>query len=532
MRIESDQKTTVAATSTESPQSGRNFTNALKQSASDVEWGNNLIRDDISENIDAVDFSVKRNRGAEADMSLSFVNNGSYFKDWTIQVTVPYEIKEIKNAEIVSRDGNTYTIRATRANDDVFAGEKTTIDFVAQSASGNYQSPENISFQQGGLTKAAGRTWFPTAQIERFRDRSDYWQAPYDVSTQSRQSNAVFKQPVLPFDTSSLFQSMQDDAVRQSVIQRGAVEQGELEQAILDETILGGMRQQNKTARARGNTANDVIRPTDPITQSDAAPRPVNKQVSGKAIRLDFENQRTGSAYTRANQQKDLDVAFAKKDADFMTEIVAGDAISGNKALRVEYGPDKITAVGTAFKVPPQKEYYVQYSVKFDKDFDFDGPTRSAGKLPGLGSASLASGGVRPNGANGFTSRVMWTENGRAKLYTYHMDQPDKWGHNTFFKDGGQDVHFQRGQWHTITQRVRINDGNQKNGEIEAWMDGKRVASRSGLRFVNNGTKIDKFFLSTFFGGNSKEFLPNKTVGATFDNFIISADKNDVARNG
>ncbi len=138
------------------------------------------------------------------------------------------------------------------------------------------------------------------------------------------------------------------------------------------------------------------------------------------------------------------------------------------------------------------------------------------------GAGDLASGGNKPNGSNGFTSRYMWREDGRAVLYLYHMDQPGTYG-----EDIDLGTKFERGKWHKLTQRVRVNDNGQANGAVDVWMDDRQVLSRDGLRFTN-GQEIDTAYFSTFHGGNGSDWWPSSNVNAYFDDFVVSTDKTDV----
>jgi len=169
------------------------------------------------------------------------------------------------------------------------------------------------------------------------------------------------------------------------------------------------------------------------------------------------------------------------------------------------------------------------YWVFFAPNFDFDGSKLSGGKLPGLGSQGLCSGGDDCDGNNGFTSRYMWRENGKAVLYLYHMDKAGKYGDDLELIDqNAQVIHFQRGQWHHLVQRVRINDDNQSNGEVEVWVDQTKVLSKKNLKFVTNEQGVDRLYFSTFHGGAGKEWWPSKDVYAYFDDFVISTKAFDV----
>ena len=77
-------------------------------------------------------------------------------------------------------------------------------------------------------------------------------------------------------------------------------------------------------------------------------------------------------------------------------------------------------------------------------------------------------------------------------------------------------------------QRVRINDGDRSNGEIDVWMDGERVLDLNELRFVTNNRGIDALMFSTFHGGSTDDWLPERTVYSYWDDFIVSPNAADV----
>ncbi|MDJ0634324.1 MAG: hypothetical protein QNJ34_14140 [Xenococcaceae cyanobacterium MO_188.B29] len=248
-------------------------------------------------------------------------------------------------------------------------------------------------------------------------------------------------------------------------------------------------------------------------------------------VAVGFEQHKVGTVYNRSAQSKDWEVVWSKSNwMNNYATITDSQAHSQDKALRITYPPDATAGGSAAWKLPAEKEYYLSYWVKFSEDFDFDGSKKSGGKLPGLaGAGGYCSGGQTCNGNNGFSARYMWGKNGRVKLYLYHMNKPTKWGENFWFKDSnGQDVYFQRGKWHNLVQRVKINDGKKSNGEIDVWMDGEQVISLKGLKFVTNNQGIDSLMFSTFHGGHSSDWWPDYEVYSYWDDFVVSTDASDV----
>lgn len=59
-------------------------------------------------------------------------------------------------------------------------------------------------------------------------------------------------------------------------------------------------------------------------------------------------------------------------------------------------------------------------------------------------------------------------------------------------------------------------------------MNGEQVLDIDNLQFVSNNKGIDALMFSTFHGGNSKDFLPEREVHSYFDDIVISTNASDV----
>ena len=253
--------------------------------------------------------------------------------------------------------------------------------------------------------------------------------------------------------------------------------------------------------------------------------------VSNSEIAINFENHDPGTNYDFETQQIDWDAEWSSNDMNLHTEITNEESVSGNHSLKVNYPSDRQFGAGAGWKLESNNEYYLQYQVKFQEGFDFNGTYdwSSGGKLPGLGADGLCSGGSTCTGENGFTSRPMWRENGRGVLYLYHMNKEGQYGDDLRLQyENGDDFHYNPGQWHEVTQRVKINDGNQANGEVDVWIDGRQFLDEEGFQFVNNGQGVDRLFFNTFHGGNSSDWWPDANVDAYFDDFIATTNAADV----
>ena len=173
--------------------------------------------------------------------------------------------------------------------------------------------------------------------------------------------------------------------------------------------------------------------------------------------------------------------------------------------------------VGKGFKAATNlgshESVYLEYKVRFAEDFDFV----LGGKLPGLAGGSLTS-GQKPTGEDGWLGRIMWREGGEGVAYVYHPDMPGKWGENISLGN----FWFQKGVIHTIGLEVVMNTPGQNDGSIRAWLDGVLVVERTDMRFRDiPELAIDSLAFSTFFGGNTAAWAPDKDETAEFGDLKI-----------
>ncbi|WP_159945700.1 MULTISPECIES: polysaccharide lyase [unclassified Nocardiopsis] len=210
-------------------------------------------------------------------------------------------------------------------------------------------------------------------------------------------------------------------------------------------------------------------------------------------------------------------------------------AVSGERSLRVFYpegeiGPRESGALAP-FRLTPEREYHVSFWARFSEDFSWGG-TAYGGKLGvGLAGGSVCSGGEDCDGENGFSARMIWREDGRAAVYYYHMDKRGKYGDQEFLRVDGTDVHYPRGRWVHIAQRLRVNtvtDGRANpDGEIEVFYNGSPAALVTGLRMVTNDDLVDKAYLSTFFGGSTERYAPVRDSYVWYDDLAAFSPDTD-----
>lgn len=168
------------------------------------------------------------------------------------------------------------------------------------------------------------------------------------------------------------------------------------------------------------------------------------------------------------------------------------------------------------------------YDIFFEDGFEF----RLGGKLPGLCGGECYTGNAMPATGDGWSARIMWRKNGNAVQLIYFMGQISEYGDDFKWDLGGTiaQKQFTTGKWHRIVNKVSMNTVSapgkgDKNGRVQAWLDGELTLDVDTLRLRDYDTlHVDKFYLSTFHGGSSAEWAPTHDCYIRYDNFTISTD--------
>ena len=212
---------------------------------------------------------------------------------------------------------------------------------------------------------------------------------------------------------------------------------------------------------------------------------------------------------------------------------------SSGTALRLKYpqgcvGTSKKTGCATQFTIPldqaEAEELWVSYELYFEDNFDF----RNGGKLPGFCGGKCYTGGDKPKEADGWSDRVMWKKDGFLTQYVYHAKQKGKYADNFKWDLNGSldQKKISTGQWHKIVMHVKLNDvDNQKqlssNGILQTWFDGELVVDIDTMLLRNDtNQKIDRFYFSTFHGGNDQNYAPRRDSFIRFRRLKISREEN------
>lgn len=168
------------------------------------------------------------------------------------------------------------------------------------------------------------------------------------------------------------------------------------------------------------------------------------------------------------------------------------------------------------------------YDIFFEEGFEF----QLGGKLPGLCGGKCYTGNAMPETGDGWSARIMWRKGGNAVQLIYFMGQHSEYGDDFKWDLGGKNpqAQFTIGKWHRIVNKVSMNTvktpgAGDKNGRVQAWLDGELVLDVDTLRLRDYDTlHVDKFYLSTFHGGSSAEWAPTYDNFIRFDNFTVSTD--------
>jgi hypothetical protein len=162
------------------------------------------------------------------------------------------------------------------------------------------------------------------------------------------------------------------------------------------------------------------------------------------------------------------------------------------------------------------KRAVLSYRVRFPIGFDFV----KGGKLPGFFGGKGNSGGIIPDGTDGFSFRLMWGLGGRGNVYAY-LPSSVRYGTGLLVHK----FNFRTGVWHQIVQELILNDPGYSNGVFRLWMDGQFVGEESNVLVRTIGDlKINGMFFDVFFGGNDDSWAPPADTYIDFSDFSMRGE--------
>lgn len=220
-----------------------------------------------------------------------------------------------------------------------------------------------------------------------------------------------------------------------------------------------------------------------------------------------FESEKWTEEWTQAAPLKAL--AIRDADADLKFEPLSG------KALRSELAKGELTALNTLYKFQKQigsepEEIYFRYYLRLANDWN---QTVQGGKMPGIsGTYGVAGwGGRKSNGTNGWSARGSFAlsapeGNPLAGLhpigtYCYHTDQKGNFGDGWIWNRGYRGF-LEKNRWYCIEQHLKLNVPGEKNGMLQAWVDGRLAFEKTDIRFRQvDKLKIEQVWLNVYHGG-------------------------------
>ena len=163
--------------------------------------------------------------------------------------------------------------------------------------------------------------------------------------------------------------------------------------------------------------------------------------------------------------------------------------------------------------LPPEDQYYLDYTITFRNEFDWETRDRISGKIPGLAGGTGTS-GCRPTEPNGWSARSVFLKDGAMTVYVYHQLKKNRCGEGGIWKNpDGSRFKFTKGREYRVTQRVKVNTPNVSNGENQIWVDGVEVFDRRDYRFRGNVSastaRVDLIKYHNYYGGSIIKCAPS-----------------------
>ncbi|KNC81645.1 hypothetical protein SARC_06050 [Sphaeroforma arctica JP610] len=173
-------------------------------------------------------------------------------------------------------------------------------------------------------------------------------------------------------------------------------------------------------------------------------------------------------------------------------------------------------------------EATLEYEVYFPEDFEWT----LGGKLPGMYGGDKECSGERPSdGTNCFSTRLMWREDGEGEAYMYIPVEEQQFDVQDKCHMGDDPTHcslnrgvlnFQAGSWNKLKQIITLNTVGDNDGWFELYHNNKLVMKERIVYRTTEKLRLSGMFFSTFFGGDSEEYAPERDQYLSFKNIVLS----------
>ena len=194
------------------------------------------------------------------------------------------------------------------------------------------------------------------------------------------------------------------------------------------------------------------------------------------------------------------------QDPDLKFEPLKGKALcvripkGGNTGLNLSYR--FLKRIGRE-----PEEVYFRYYLRFADDWLPEEFEELSGKLPGIsGTYNRAGwGGRKVNGYDGWSARGSFRALAGGKtavgFYCYHADMKGRYG-DVWVWDRDGLGYLSNNRWYCIEQHIRLNTPGQRDGLMQAWIDGKLAFEKSDVRFRDTkDLKIEAVWMNVYQGG-------------------------------
>ncbi len=164
-------------------------------------------------------------------------------------------------------------------------------------------------------------------------------------------------------------------------------------------------------------------------------------------------------------------------------------------------------------------EVYFRYFIRF---IDWDNV--SSGKLPGFeGIVGRTGLGNKPSTPEepGFSARGLFVRAPEVEgatpigYYVYHINQPKLSGEKMHWD--GELVH---GDWYCVEGRIALNTPGERDGILDAWVDGQRVFVRGDIEFRYRADEhVRSFWMDIYYGGKQ---TAHRTMTLQIDELVLA----------
>jgi len=202
------------------------------------------------------------------------------------------------------------------------------------------------------------------------------------------------------------------------------------------------------------------------------------------------------------------------------------------KALEITIKKGEVFGIGAKYLLPENLEKaYFRYYLRLGDSWQIN----TSGKLPGFAGTyqkttrAAGWGGRKSDGSNGWSARMFMNSTLSSSNvlpnstpignYLYHADMTKTYGDVAYWNLNNESL-LDKNTWYSIEQYIQLNTPNEKNGQLNAWVNGKLVYSNTSIRFSEHpNIGLESVWLNVYHGGEKKA---HKDLTIFIDDLIIA----------